>query len=185
MQHVKAPQCAVIRHKDMAHDARTTWQTCSRHKEQFVSTGRSRRRRSQLLALTRRSDAAVMKLRTCCIYLFTPSHPAPRVSLTCIRLAISPFGTLTAPDGQVGMGGWDRCPSPVAALRLGGQVGDGDRQPLSLKQQLLQPHLTCLFPLRILRVAVASPFYRARPKTPNQLPNALPPFPRQPCFRSL
>lgn len=34
----------------------------------------------------------------------------------------------------------------------------GIHSSLALKQRSSQPHLTCLFPLRFLRVAVASPF---------------------------
>lgn len=100
-----------------------------------------------------------------------PVHSIHAPSPSHIHLSISPFGTLTAPDGQVGRLAGAKSPSAAALLPLCGEKGDGyhhgSRYPkllLNNSSSSAAPHL-CLpstAPARRRSITV----YRARPKRP-------------------
>ncbi len=116
-------------------------------------------------------SVAAIKLRTCCLYLFIPCNPP---SPSHISISQSPsFGTLTAPDGQVGRRRQvpvANSPSPVVLLPFCGEKGDGyhdSRCPKPLwnnSSSSAAPHLSLpsTVPARRRSITV----YWARPKRP-------------------
>lgn len=119
---------------------------------------------------------AVIKLRTCHIYLFS-SPPTPRLPHTHPSLSLArlpPFGPLTVPDGQVGRL-WQvpiaNSPSPVALRPLCGEKGDahhGSRYPkplLNNSSSSAAPHLSLPSTISARRRSIT--VSRARPKRPS------------------
>lgn len=169
MQHVNEQWYAVIFNKHM-HIAFANKPSNLKQTQRAVHVHRDPDDAQDIYCLTRRSSSApsrlvaVIHLRTYCSLYTCSSHPPP-VSLKHIHLSIPPFGTLTAPDGQVGrlrQVPVVKSPSPVALL-LSVKKWVMDTTVLGIQSfsEITadhQPHLTCLFPLRFLRVAVASPF---------------------------
>lgn len=106
-------------------------QTCSRHKDQLEPTRVQTVPETDLFVYLE-----IIKMhhrfgtnKNCAL---TPDHPPPPAHLpttpssSAKRLSIPPFGTLTAPDGQV-WGGWSRCQPAlsVVLVSLSGEKGDG------------------------------------------------------------